>query len=251
MIRIVAGALLVLALGVAAQGQIESSFVAAPDGDDNGECTDARPCSPQGAVKTCPMGGICIIRLQPGIYLDPAVNIYYHRTISFRGNCSAPNTVIFRATKPGTALIWIQDHATGTVACLTMDSESTGTIGIAGRQHIIADYERVIFGAMPDGMHVAMNEFSIASCLDTVWIIGDAKTHFAAANNSNLNLNCSITLSEPRVFTYFVNAVAFSIVDAQHAKLFGSVATGVGCNSWNAIVYLPAQGLPGSQPGNC
>src|SRR5262249_28289569 len=183
--------------------------------------------------------------------LDPAVNIYSHRTISFRGNCSAPNTVIFRATKPGTALIWIQDHATGTVACLTMDSESTGTIGIAGRQHIIADYERVIFGAMPDRMHVAMNEFSIASCLDTVWIIGDAKTHFAAANNSNLNLNCSITLSEPRVFTYFVNAVAFSIVDAQHAKLFGSVATGVGCNSWNAIVYLPAQRLPGSEPGTC
>jgi len=66
MVRIVAGALLVLALGGAAQGQIES-FVAAPDGDDNGECTDARPCSPQGAVKACPMSGICNIRLQPGI----------------------------------------------------------------------------------------------------------------------------------------------------------------------------------------
>jgi hypothetical protein len=85
------------------------------------------------------MSVICNIRLQPGIYLDPAVNIYYHRTISFRGNCSAPNAVIFRATKPGTKLIWIQDHAIGMVACLTMDSESTGTIGIAGRQHIIAE----------------------------------------------------------------------------------------------------------------
>jgi hypothetical protein len=250
MVRIVAGALLVLALGGAAQGQIEF-FVAAPDGDDNGECTDSRPCSPQGAVKACPMSSICNIRLQPGIYLDPAVNIYYHRTISFRGNCSAPNAVIFRATKPGTVLIRIQDHAIGTVACLTMDSESTGTIGISGRQHIIADYERVIFGAMPDGMHVAMNEFSIASCLDAVWIIGDAKIHVAAAKNSNVNLGCSITLSEPRAFTYFVNAAAFSIVDAQFAKLLGSVATGVGCNSSNAIVYLPAQGLPGSQPGNC
>src|SRR6516225_11069833 len=56
-------------------------FVAAPDGDDNGECTAARPCSPQGAVNACPNGQVCDVQLQPGLYLDPEVNIYYHRTV--------------------------------------------------------------------------------------------------------------------------------------------------------------------------
>jgi hypothetical protein len=248
-IRIVAGALLILTLGGVEQGH---NFVAAPNGDDNGECTDARPCSPQGAVKACPMGAICSIALKPGLYLDPEVNIYYHRTISFTGNCNDPNAIIFRTTKPSTALVWIQDHAIGTVSCLAMDSESTGTIGVSGRQHIIADYGRVIFGAMYDGIHVATTEFSIASCIDAVWITGDAAIHAAPSDHSKLNLGCSIKLSEPRAFIYFVRAAAFSIIDAQLAR-FGSSCRnwGIGCNSSNAIVYLPEQGFPGSQPGNC
>jgi hypothetical protein len=247
MIRFAATTVLVLALVGPAQG---IDFVAAPDGDDNLECTEARPCSPQGAVNACPDGNICNIKLQPGIYLDPAVNITYHRLISLMGDCNDANAVILRSTKPGTVLVWVQDHAIGTVSCVEMDSESSGTIGISARQHTIVDYDRVIFGAMRGGMHVAMTQFSIANCSESVWIKGDAQMHVRATYNSQLNLGCSITLTEPRAFTYFVSAQAFSIIDAQNAKFFGS-ATGVGCYSWNAIVHLPAQGFPGSEPGNC
>jgi hypothetical protein len=243
------GILLVLALaGAPAQGQI-AFFVAAPDGTDNGECTE-HPCSPQGAVNAC-SSGICNIRLQPGVYLDPAVNIYYHRTISLSGDCDAPGAVIFRNTKPGTALVSVQDHAIGTVSCLAMESESTGTVGISGRQHTIVDYDRVIFGPMAGGTHVGVTESSIASCIGPVWITGDAHFHAAAVYQSKLNLNCSITLMEPRAFDYFVNAAAFSVIDAQNAEFLGPAATGVGCNSRNAIVELPAQAFPGSEPGNC
>jgi hypothetical protein len=56
------------------------------------------------------------------------VNIYYHRTIGISGDCSNPYA---RATTPNTALVWIQDHATGIVGCLALEPETTGTIGIA------------------------------------------------------------------------------------------------------------------------
>jgi hypothetical protein len=204
--RVWLGLLLTLALGGAAHAGYQ--FVAAPNGDDNGECTDARPCSPQGAVKTCPDGQVCSIELKPGLYLDPAVNIYYHRTIILFGNCEDPHAVIFRATKSGT-LVWIQDHAIGAVRCLTLEATAPSAVGISGRQHIIADYERVIFGAMPEGVHIRMNEFSIASCIGPVWITGDASVHAAASDHSKLNVGCHMTLSEPRAFTSFVSAAMF------------------------------------------
>jgi hypothetical protein len=255
MVRRFSWAFSILALALSAPyGSAETQgrhrFIAAPAGDDNGACTQDRPCSPQGAVNACPMGAVCNITLQPGIYPDPAMNIHYHRTISIGGDCSNPQAVIFRATTPHTALIWIQDHATAIVGCLALESETTGTTGIAGRQHIIADYEKMIFGPMPGGTHVAMNEFSIASCIGQNWIVGDAHVHIGASNHSKINLGCNITLAEQRAFSYFANASGYSIIDAHHA-LFGSEATGIGCIAWNAIVSKPAQGFPGSEPGNC
>jgi hypothetical protein len=252
-------------------------FVAAPDGDDNGECTEARPCSPQAAVNACPDGQVCSVYLQPGLYLDPEVNIYYHRTIGLFGNCDDPHDVIFRATKPGGALVWIQDHAIGTVNCLTLEATAPGASGIRGRQHIIADYDRVIFGPMPGGTHIGMNEFSIASCQDTVWITGDAGVHAAASAHSKLNLGCHMTLTEPRTFTHFVSAAMFSVVDANGAvfasaateraftqvasattfsvveadRAVGFVATNGVCSSSNSIVLQPVKGFPSGSPGNC
>jgi hypothetical protein len=150
-------------------------------------------------------------------------------------------------------------------------------VGISGRQHIIADYERVIFGPMPEGTHIGMTEFSIASCLDTVWITGDAGIHAAALAHSKLNLGCHMTLTEPRAFTHFVVAQMFSVVDANRAVFgtaataraftqvasattfsvveadgaVGFVATNGACSSSNSIVLQPEQGFPAASPGNC
>jgi len=260
------GLLLALVLGGAAHADYQ--FVAAPNGVHKGKCTSRRPCSPQGAVNACPDGRVCSILLKPGLYLDPAVNIHYHRTIMLYGNCEDPHAVIFRATKPG-ALVAIQDHAIGAVRCLTLEATAPGAVGISGRQHIIADYERVIFGPMPEGTHLSMNEFSIASCIGPVWISGDASIHASASAHAKLNLGCHMTLTEPRAFTYFVSAVTFSIVDAPQlvfdsvatrvvsasavdaAAVVGPIATGEGCHSSNSIVFRPEQGFPGASPGNC
>jgi hypothetical protein len=175
-------------------------------------------------------------------------------------------------------LVFIQDHATGTVSCLTLEATAPGAVvGISGRQHIIADYDRVIFGPMPEGTHIGMTEFSIASCLDTVWITGDAGVHARASAHSKLNLGCHMTLTEPRRFTHFVVAAMFSVVDANGAvfasaataraftqvasattfsvveadRAVGFVATNGACSSSNSIVLQPEQGFPGGSPGNC
>jgi hypothetical protein len=82
--------------------------------------------------------------------------------------------------------------------------------------------------------------------------MGDAKIHVAAANNSKLNLGCQITLSEPRSFTYFINAVAFSIVDVQSAKLFLGPSQLLSVAILGMQLYTcPHRDSPGSQRGNC
>jgi hypothetical protein len=246
MIRFIVAALIALTLGGAAYAQKRSyEFVAAPDGDENGECTDTRPCSPQGAVNACPMGAICGIELRPGIYLDPAVDIYYHRTIAITGDCADPYAVIFRATKRA-ALVWIQDHAIGIVKCLALEATVAGGVGISGRQHIIADYERVIFGPMPEGTHVGMTECSIASCMDAIWITGDAAVHAGASDHSKLNLGCYMTLTEPRAFTYFVSGIEFSIINCSRRDFRV-------CRNWYRLPFgectcAPAgSGVPGQR----
>src|SRR5271165_2003237 len=120
MCRIRIGAFALALSFSSAQAQPNYSFAASPSGSDNGRCTSAQPCSPQGAVKACPIGAVCGIELQAGIYENPAVNIYYHRTIMIKGDCNNPYAVLFRGTTPNTPLIWVQDHATAIVKCLSV-----------------------------------------------------------------------------------------------------------------------------------
>jgi len=96
---ILAGALVALLAGPACA----NTFFAAPGATDNGQCTRAAPCTPQGAVLAChaQSGSVCHVQLADGIYLDPEINIFYYRFISVTGNCDSPQAVVLRATKPG------------------------------------------------------------------------------------------------------------------------------------------------------
>lgn len=249
--RFVLGAALAALVVETTQAGPDYTFFASPSGGSNGQCTQALPCSPQGAVDACPIGSNCTILLQPGLYVDPAVNMYYHRTFYMIGDCNDPNAVVFRATQPNTPLVFIQDHSTGRIGCLTMDSRTTGTSGLFGRQHAIIDYFDIAFGYMPSGRHVALNEFTIATCLETVWITAPTALHAGAWNLSKLNLNCEINLVQPWTFEYFLVATYWSIVDASEATFTGAGAghsAGIRCFNYLAIVNKPTSGQ--SFPGN-
>jgi hypothetical protein len=228
-------------------------FYASPSGSGT-LCTQAQPCLPQEAVLAChaQTAEVCFVSLADGVYLNPAIDIAYYRRVDLIGNCNQPQNVVLRATHAGTNIIAIQDHATGIIRCLTLDATetATGVGGIVTRQHVIADYDTIIFGPMPSGTHVALTEFSIATCGRQVYLSGDAAVHAMAANMSKLNLLCQITMTAPRAFSYFVNSTEYSVIDGHATTIIGT-ATGTACNLWNAIVYKPMQGFPGSQQGNC
>ena len=249
--QILMGAMIAALPVVAMAAGPQYIFFAAPSGGNNGQCTQPLPCSPQGAAEACPFGSFCTIILQPGVYVDPAVNMYYHRTFYMTGDCNDPYAVVFRATRPNTPLVWVQDHATGRIGCLTMELTTTGTIGLLGRQHSIIDYFDIVFGYMREGRHIGLTEFSIATCMETVWITAGASVHAGAWYFSKLNMPCEVNLVQPWIFDYFVVATDWSIVDAFDAKFTGEGAghsAGVRCFNYLAIVNKPTSGQ--SFPGN-
>ena len=74
--RFVLGAAIAALLLETARAGPDYTFFASPSGGSNGQCTEALPCSPQGAVDACPIGSNCTIFLERGLYIDPAVNMY-------------------------------------------------------------------------------------------------------------------------------------------------------------------------------
>jgi hypothetical protein len=161
-------------MAATANAQPYGTYLYASPTGTNDECSRERPYTAQAAANTCQEKSrdMCTVHLADGVYVDPAIDIHYYRGITIKGNCEAPQNVVLRATKPG-ALISIQDHTIGILGCLTLEATVPGTAGLLGRQHVIIDYDRMIFGPMSGGTHIALTEFSIASC-GSASITGDA-----------------------------------------------------------------------------
>lgn len=234
--------------------QTTGTYYAAPNGVDSTSCTQATPCTAQGAFMRChldqPQGDVCNIQLADGDYINPGINVFYYRFANFTGNCGNPSSVRLIGTQAVT-LAWVQDHAVGIFGCMRFEGFVSGVNGILGRQHVIIDYYSVVFGNMPGGTHVGMNEFSIASCGSSVTIAGNTVVHAGASKLSIINLPCTIVINGVFAIDFFVNTQAWSVVAAQGVVFSGSFnVTGRRCNSDFAIVYR-TQAFPGSIDGNC
>jgi len=250
-------ALLLLFLMFASAVPAAATYFAAPNGIDNPTCSPSAPCTAQGAFMRChldmPPGGVCNIQLADGDYVDPGINVFYYRLAALTGNCANVGAVRLIGTTP-TALIWIQDHSIGIVRCMQLVAFVGGVVGIAGRQHVIIDYDRIVFGNMTAGVQIALSDHSIASCLGPVTIAGNAAMHAIVGAFSKLNLSCDVNINGIFAIDYFINTNSFSIVDASQARFIGNFnVIGTQCNLANAIVSRPRNGqaFPGSVPGNC
>jgi hypothetical protein len=238
-------------LGCAPAG---AQYYVAPSGTDNGVCTEAQPCTPQGAVKLCFQPDGCRIDVADGDYPNPAIDIFYRRTVLMIGNCNDPAAVRLHATQPNAVLITVQDHATAGLRCMTFDAEptATGVTGVMARQHVIVDYNMIGCGPLPGGVCFSANEFSNVSCTQPSWLTGDFTTYIVAGNFVKLNVHCEINTVIPIAFSYFLVASDFTAVSAQSATFSGAGATGIGCvKAANAIVYKPLKPFPGDRSGNC
>jgi hypothetical protein len=67
-----------------------TALYASPDGTDNGVCSQSMPCTAQSVLNACPVGGLCSLNLADGLYLDPAMNFYYHRTVGLPATAATP-----------------------------------------------------------------------------------------------------------------------------------------------------------------
>jgi hypothetical protein len=145
-------------------------------------------------------------------------------------------------------------QAIGVVTCLALEATAEGATGIAGRQHIIADYDRLIFGPMPGGTHIALNEFSIASCVGPISITGDVRLHALVAEFSKLNMACPMALPQPVKFDYFADASLWSVINANGGSFTGPGATassGIRCYNYLSVVNYPENSdFPGDS-GRC
>jgi hypothetical protein len=237
--------------------QVVGSYFASPTGVDNATCDQANPCTAQGAFMRChldfPPGDVCNIQLADGDYINPGINVFYYRFANFTGNCANPSSVRLIGTTPGT-LVWVQDHAVGIIGCVRFEGHVGGVSAIATRQHVIVDYYNLVFGNMPGGTHVSVNELSIASCGSTVKIAGDGVVHASAGKFGILNLPCEMNLNGVFNINFFVNTGQIGIVTLMGVGRFtGSYfVNGVKCNNdGTSIVHHPGVDFPGNNPGNC
>ena len=182
---------------VRANGPRLTALYASPDGTDNGVCSQSMPCTAQSVLNACPVGGLCSLNLADGLYLDPAMNFYYHRTVGITGNCSNPSAVELRATIPGTKLVWVQDNAILSISCVKLAATSSGNTGVAGRQHVIVDMQDIVWGDFLQGVRIALDELSISSCAVTQQILGSAAVHVTVGNLSKYNDGCKTQIPSP------------------------------------------------------
>lgn len=253
MIRIFA-AILIAALTCCVAGAQTTKVYVSPSGSGT-QCTEAQPCGIDSAVSACPGGGLCNIYLADGTYPDPAVNLYYYRAFTLFGNCKNPSAVLLRGTRTNKAIIWVQDHATATITCMSLEATTPGASGIQGRQHAIIDFASLNFGEFSGGTFVSVTDSSVGSCTGPISINGSTSVPFGATSLSKLSLPCAISIPTPISFSHFVNVTSMSILDASAATFTGdgtgSASSGTTCNSSQSIVTPPAVGFPGNRPGNC
>ena len=228
--------------------QSSPCWYVAPSGSGT-ECAQSSPCAPQDAVEKCyetnnPRRG-CTIFFADGLYQlsgQIGVNLYFHYIVNLRGNCDDPSAVELQQETDGGAVIYVQDFQIAGISCLKVSAEANNVVGIAGRQHVIIDLDRITFGAM--ATHISLTEFAKASCAGTMTITGGDVTHASVSMNSQYNLLCRYALSGAPEFSYFVSAADFSVVDASLFSFTGS-ADGAKCHQVRSVIH-GADRLPGS-----
>jgi hypothetical protein len=225
-----------------AHAQAPPQLYAAPNGAAAGPCSESAPCTPQACVETCPQGHVCAVKLAPGVYVNPEVDVRHYKMITMLGDCKDPGAVTFRATGE-TTLAWVQDHATLIIGCLSLESTGGQAVGLRGRQNAILDYFGVRFGPMRT--HVALTEHSTATCGATVWLVGGAAVHAHVNTHANLNLFCEVNIPAPPVrFDYFLVAARYAVVDAGPARFTGAgyPATTGATLVTDSLITWPANG---------
>jgi hypothetical protein len=233
-----------------------------PSGSDANDCSSpSTPCATfQRAVNLCPPGSHCSIVPAPGVY-SQKTNVIFYKTISISPeNCTDRSAVVVddRINGVGQAgsIFQVQDHATLTIQCMTLEAHANGSVGIASRQFSIGDVNYVDFGQFQGGLGVMADETSKIN-LYSAGIYGDASRFVWAADLSEITISGTIGVGDGLTFEVaFLSAFSNSIVSVRPSKIMGGEATsGASYQCNDAIittnVTLPGGDVPHVGNGNC
>ena len=222
-----------------------------PGASNSNTCdSSAAPClTIQGAVNKVPGGSLGVrINVGAGTY-NESVNIYYHRAMEIRGDCSNLSAVQIVTTSVAFS---IQDKVIVILHCFTISTSVAGATGIHGRQEPIIDISQIRFGGFPSGVHISMQERSKLSCLpgpngEPIIVTGSGADVFAAANQqTQLFLNCPISFegSTGQTYIYFTQCEKLSLCEYTGLAWTGLDVTGKQFYCDNSDLTQPAGSPP-------
>jgi len=191
-----------------------------------------------------------MIKIADGVYEQKPVNITHHRSVFFTGNCNDWDAVHFQLTDASVPQFWVQDQSIGSFSCLKVSSATSGASAFSGRQHVTIDLSNINFGTFVGGNHIALTEFSNATCGGSIKITGGMNAHLNENTFSSYNLYCTVDIPSPIAFSYFVIATNYATLYANLATFTGGGAgnnsSGVRCMGSAAIIEKPKQEFPGN-----
>jgi hypothetical protein len=249
-------ALLLASAALAVNPFISLSLYVSPTGIDQGNCQSQQsPCRTlQYAADNIPSGYFGFIYPAHGVYPNASVSIYEFRRAVVTGDCTDPTAVVFDNGTPGAAIIYVEDHATAGVLCLTLRASDQAVNLIVSRQHTITDFGKIHFAATPGGtinVIAAPSDHAIMSCAGDVWLDAPANVYAFPGGNSEMNLGCPHHMATQAV-TYFVDG-GDSLINAATTTVDGAGAgsgnVGMPYILSNSMLHLGNATLPGNVPG--
>lgn len=233
---------LLLLLMFVAPARAADTYVS-PSGNDAGDCI-ATPCKTlQRAANMTGYGDR--IFPAPGVYRGTA-NIAHNQFVRIIGDCSDWSRVVIEVPS-GAAGFTVQDHATGTIRCVTLIG-GVGSVGLISRQFAIVDFDNMRFGNFERGTHVAAVEQSKMNCGGTIEIFGGAVVFGQAGGNSTLLMPCIVNITGSPAIDYFYVATGRSLIEAYTTTYIGN-SVGRAFALQDSSLNRNTATVPGTEPG--
>jgi hypothetical protein len=241
---------------VATAAHAGGPFYVTTDGSDSRDClTLSSSCrSIQHAVDLAPNAEYSTVIIGPGTW-NVGGHVFYYKVVSFVGNsgggCDPTQTII--TLFGGDAAFTFEDHAIGTISCLTINSVGSASVGVITRQLTIADLYYVSFGPMAGGVHVSVNELSKLSYLGGVRVTGSAASHIVVSDGSAVMMAGTTQVDAGLSFGTFGVVANKSLLNGSGGTMSnGSPIYGYSrCADASSMLIEPMNGFPGENGPSC
>jgi hypothetical protein len=241
----------------------DAIFFVSPHRDDVNDCSSpANACARfQRAVDLCLIASYCLILAGTGTY-SQATNVTHFKNISIvgltdgHGDCRDRHAVNVKNQTDGQPIFWVQDHATLTISCMSLEARGPSQCGFVSRQFAIGDVVDVDVAASSRGCGVAAHETSKIN-ISNPGIYGEASRFAFASDLSQVTIGGLVKIGNVIKFDVaFLASLNNSIVSFYPSGIEGGAHfSGASYQCSNAsikkTVVLPGGDVPYQETDDC